>query len=144
MAVTIGGIMTMGIVAIDQDTSILQAAREMRDRRMGSLVVERNGEYLGILTENDFVRKVAAEELDLRTTKVSQVMNFPIVSLDAYKSIDDAVSIMVAKKIRHLGVTEGGKLLAVISARDILMYSRLFAGSHETGFAWDAIEVLLQ
>ena len=118
---TLADIMTKQIVAVCHTTAVKDAAAKMRDKRVGSLLIEKDNEYVGIVTETDVIRKAAAEGLDLSKTKVSKIMSHPILSMESIRSIRDANDMMADRKIRHLAVTEAGKVVGVLSVRDLVV-----------------------
>ena len=109
-------------ITVERDTDVQTAARLMRDRRISSLFVTNGKEIVGILTDTDMVRRVVAAGVDTLTTKAEQIMSAPIVMIDGDKTVLDASDLMAQKHIRHLGVTQDGKLVGMISVRDILVF----------------------
>ncbi len=109
-------------MTVERDTDVQTAARIMRDRRINSLLVTNSKEIVGILTDTDMVRRVVAAGVDTLTTKAEQIMSAPIVMIDGDKTVLDASDLMAQKHIRHLGVTQDGKLVGMISVRDILVF----------------------
>lgn len=118
--VKVGQLMTSELVTVEAATSIAQAARLMNARRIGSLLVRRNGELVGIVTEPDIIRKGIAQGLDLRTTSVDEIMSSPILSIDERRPITKAADLMQEHRTRHLGVRKGDRLVGVLSVRDFL------------------------
>ena len=109
-------------MTVERDTDVQTAARIMRDRRINSLFVTNSKEIVGILTDTDMVRRVVAAGVDTLTTKAEQIMSAPIVMIDGDKTVLDASDLMAHTHIRHLGVTQDGKLVGMISVRDILVF----------------------
>ena len=109
-------------VTIERDTDAQTAARIMRDRGIGSLFVTNGKEIVGILTDTDMVRRVVAAGVDTRKTTAEQIMSAPIVTIEEDKTVLDANDLMAKTHIRHLGVTQGGKLVGMISVRDIVVF----------------------
>ena len=118
---TIGQLMTREISVISVDASLREAAQQMQVQRIGSLLVEKNGEYAGIITETDVVRAVA-ECQDVSQLTVHGLMSSPIISLDKKLSPQYARDLMADRRIRHLAITEDGQIVGVISVRDLLAY----------------------
>jgi len=114
--------MNREVKSVAPDLTLLDAARRMRDDRVGSLLVRRGDEYVGILSESDLVRRGMAEERNLSTTTVESVMTKPIITLDVKQTADDANALMSEKAIRHLAVTENNRIVGVLSVRDLLIY----------------------
>lgn len=121
---------TMKINAIDADENISEAAKGMAADAIGSLLVTREGAYVGIITETDIVRKVIAKQLDPAGILVWQVMQFPLITIEADRTVMEANDLMEAKGIRHLAVTCGGEVVGVFSVRDLLrpLYMEEMAG----------------
>ena len=107
---------------ISPTTTIQEAARIMGIQKVGSLFVEKEGLLIGILTETDIVRKAAAKGLDLKKDTVDAIISKPIISIEATRSPQDAFDLMGEVGIRHLGITERGKIVGVLSVRDLLVY----------------------
>lgn len=98
----------------------MAAAKMMKDLKTGSLLVKKDGELVGILTDVDMTRKVVAEELDQFNTPVEEVMSSPFYTIDADESVARANEIMAMYNVRHLVVTENNAPVGVVSARDLL------------------------
>lgn len=108
------------LATIQSDASILAAARLMGEKRMGSLLTIEAGEIVGIVTERDLVRKGLASNRDPGSTHVSAVMSSPLLSIDVNRTIRDASKAMAEQGVRHLAVTENGKIVGVLSVRDLV------------------------
>jgi CBS domain-containing protein len=109
-------------VTVDRDTDSRTAAALMRDRNIGSLFVTRNKEIIGILTDTDMVRRVVAVGLDASKTPVEQIMSAPILTIEEGKTLLDANDMMANSHLRHLGVSRNGKLVGMISVRDLVVF----------------------
>ena len=109
-------------ITVERDTDLQTAARLMRDRRINSLFVTSGKEIVGILTDTDMVRRVVAVGVDTPTTTAEQIMSAPILTIEGEKTVLDASDLMANSRIRHLGVTQNGKLVGMISVRDILVF----------------------
>ena len=120
-------IMRKNIKSIAPEKSAMDAARQMRDERIGSLFVEKDGEYVGILTETDFVRKAAAEGKNVSGLTVEALMHQPVISIEATKTVRDAMDRMGDFGIRHLMVCEAGKVVGMVSVRDILLHFKTYS-----------------
>ena len=118
---TLGQLMTREISVISEEATLQEAAQRMQVQRIGSLLVEKNGEYAGIITETDVVRAVA-EFKDVSQLKVHGLMSSPIISLDKKLSPQYARDLMADRRIRHLAITEDGQIVGVVSVRDLLAY----------------------
>jgi signal-transduction protein with cAMP-binding, CBS, and nucleotidyltransferase domain len=120
-------IMQKKLKAIAADESAMAAARRMRDEKIGSLLVEKNGDYVGILTETDIVRKAAAEGKNMSTLSVEALMHEPIVSIESTKTVREAMDRMGDFGVRHLAVCKAGKVVGMVSVRDILLHFKTYA-----------------
>jgi len=118
---TVGQLMTREVSSIGEESSIQEAAKFMQANRIGSLLVEKNAQYIGIITETDVVRAVA-EGPDVTEITVQGVMSSPILSVDRNLSPQYARDLMADRRIRHLAVTEEEKIVGIISVRDLLAY----------------------
>ena len=108
-------------ITVERNTDVQTAARLMRDRRISSLFVTNGKEIVGILTDTDMVRRVVAAGVDTLTTTAEEIMSAPILTIEEDKTVLDVSDLMANTHIRHLGVTQGGKLVGMISVRDILV-----------------------
>jgi CBS domain-containing protein len=109
-------------VTVERDTDAQTAARIMRDRGIGSLFVTNGKEIVGILTDTDMVRRVVAAGVDTHKTTVEQIMSAPILTIEEGKTLLDANDLMAQTHLRHLGVTRDGKLVGMISVRDLVVF----------------------
>jgi CBS domain-containing protein len=111
-----------GVLRIDAGAPVLEAAKLMVERNVGSLVVTEGGETVGIVTERDYLRRVAAEELDGRETPVREIMSEPLVVVTPQTSIDECMALMTNRRIRHLPVVEDGAVAGVVSIGDVVKF----------------------
>lgn len=118
---TVGQLMSSDLSAITEDATVKQAAGQMQDQRIGSLLVKKGNDFSGIITDTDVVRAVAERD-DVAATSVVQVMSSPILTVEKKLSPHYARELMADKRIRHLAVTEDGKIVGILSARDLLAY----------------------
>jgi CBS domain-containing protein len=114
--------MTRRIMTISPTATAVEAARTMREAKVGALLVAEATRYIGIISESDLVRKVLAAERDPTHVLVSEVMMAPIISIEIDRSAHDASDLMAERAIRHLAVTEDGQIVGMLSVRDLLRY----------------------
>lgn len=114
-------IMKRGPLRIRSQESVKMAATMMARHRVGSLLVEDDsGEVQGIVTETDIVRLLVACGLTATTTSVGLIMSVPVITIDHKQSLQEAAELMGRYRIRHLAVTERGRVIGVLSVRDLL------------------------
>ncbi|MEC4688365.1 MAG: CBS domain-containing protein, partial [Nitrospirota bacterium] len=112
---TLVQVMRRELKTIAHHVPIREVAKRMRDERVGALFVEQNGELVGIVTETDVVRRAVAEDVDFGSLKAQSIMTVPIVTIESIRTVQDAHDMMGDLGVRHLGVTEQGKLVGVVS-----------------------------
>lgn len=105
---------------IASERAVLEAAKTMAEKRIGSLLVIKAGEMVGIVTETDVVRRVIAARLPASSTSVGAVMNYPLIQIDINRTVRDASRLMTEQRIRHLAVTEENKVVGLLSVRDLV------------------------
>lgn len=111
-------IMTNAAVTDQPDDTLGQAAAKMWRQQTGSLLVMDGEDLVGILTERD-VLKAVATGANLTDTRISEVMTKDLVTVGPQTSLREAAKVMADRWIRHLPVIDGGKLVGVVSQRDL-------------------------
>ncbi|HDM66792.1 MAG TPA: CBS domain-containing protein, partial [Thermoplasmatales archaeon] len=92
--------MKMKPVTITPDTSVQEAAKLMRKHRIGSCIVVED-KPIGIVTESDIVQKVVSLDKQASSVKVKEIMSSPLIIIDPYKSIEEAMRVMARCNIRR-------------------------------------------
>ena len=108
--------------SISPETTLVEAAAMMRDTRVGAILVAEHGIFIGIISETDLVRKALAGQLNAAQAKVRAIMSSPVITLEQDRSAHDASDLMAEKGIRHLAVTEDGRIVGIVTVRDLLRY----------------------
>ena len=111
-------IMTQAAVIDQPDDTIAAAARKMWEQQTGSLLVMDGEDLVGIITERD-VLKAAATGASMDDTRISQVMSKYLVTVGPGTSLREAAKVMADRWIRHLPVLDGGRLVGILSQRDL-------------------------
>ncbi len=106
---------------IEQHEPIRRASQLMRDHKIGCLLVTKD-EVLGIVTETDLTRRVLAEGMNPEQTSIGHVMTKPILKIGSEDTLLDANDLMSKEGIRHLGVEKDGRLVGLVSVRDLLNF----------------------
>ena len=107
-------------VTANGEMSVAQAARLMKDRRVGAVLVMHQGRLAGIFTERDALFRVIAEGRDPAKTELHEVMTANPRTIEPDRPFGHALHMMHEGGFRHVPVVEGGAPLGVVSARDAL------------------------
>lgn len=116
----VGDVMTRGVIGIDIEETVQKAAEVMDRNEISSVIVLKDGDGVGIVTERDITSKVVAKSKDPRKVAVSEIMTSPLVTVKPDEDIDDAARLMRDKDIRRLVVTSNEKIIGVLSEFDIV------------------------
>jgi len=113
------------VVTATRETTIPEAARLMRDHHVGSLVIVESRadcmEPVGIITDRDLVIEVIAEDVDLETVTVGDVMSYALLKISEQESVFDTAQRMRARGVRRVPViSETGKLIGILALDDML------------------------
>ena len=106
--------------SIDPDASVYDAIEVMAEKNVGALVVIENDKLAGIISERDYARKVILEGKASKETAVRDIMVTKVICVRPDQSIDDCMSIMTEKRIRHLPVMHEGQLGGMITLGDVV------------------------
>lgn len=113
------------VVTVTPDTTVLDTAKRMNEKRIGSVVVvggsAREGGLtaVGMFTERDILTRVVSEERDPRSTRVGQVMTTPVICCGPATTLDELRGVMRSKRIRHVPVVEDSVLRGMVSIGDL-------------------------
>jgi len=116
----VADIMSSPVATIDSEANVRDAALLMADRKIGSIVIERQGEPIGIVTERDMLERVVSLCRDPCETKMREIMSSPLVTISKDIGILDAMRKMRENGISRLVVMENNTLLGIVSERDII------------------------
>ncbi len=112
--------MTTKPISVDQETTLLDCAATMDEKHVGAIVVKDNKKSIGIITEQDIIRKVVAKGINPLTEKVKDYMEKDLLTVGPNKDIYEALIIMRDNNIRHLPVVENGAMVGLLTIKDIL------------------------
>src|SRR5512137_2287784 len=107
------------IFSVTPDATILEALKVMAERNVGAALVMSGDKIDGILSERDIVRKVDLLGKTSATTRVREIMTEKVLYIAPNQPLEECMAIMTEKRIRHLPVMEGERLLGVISIGDV-------------------------
>jgi CBS domain-containing protein len=116
--VRVSEIMTKAAVTDQPDDTLAAAAHKMWEQQTGSLLVLDAEDLVGIVTERDILR-AAATGMSMEETRISEVMTKDLITVGPGMSIREVAKIMADRWIRHLPVLDEGKLIGVVSQRDL-------------------------
>jgi CBS domain-containing protein len=119
MAQTVQELMTSNPVTLEETASVLDAARAMRDKDIGVVVIVGNGEVRGILTDRDIVVRVVAEGRDPQSTRVGEFASRDLVTVSPDEPADEALRLMRERSIRRVVVTQSGRAVGILSLGDV-------------------------
>lgn len=108
------------IWSIAPDATVYEALETMAEKNIGALLVMKEDQVKGILSERDCIRKVDLQGRTSRITKVNEVMTSDVISVQVSEQLEECMATMIEKNIRHLPVYDDGQLLGLISVRDVL------------------------
>ncbi len=108
------------VYSAPEDTTVLAAARLMHEQRVGALVVTRGQKVIGIFTERDVLNRVVAAQRDPATTLVKDVMSSPVACCTPETSRVECLAVMRQRRLRHLPVVQGDRLMGIVSTGDLL------------------------
>ena len=111
------------VLQIDADATVFEAMRRMVEANVGSLLVSEGGRHVGIVTERDYLRRIALERRDDETTAVREVMSSPLVVVTPDTSIDECMAVMTDRRIRHVPVVDEGIVVGIVSIGDVVKFT---------------------
>jgi len=113
-------VMVKNPITINPEATVRDAARVMRDKGIGSVIIVDERKPVGILTERDIVRRITAVGLNPETLTVEKVCSKPVVAVNDILEVDDAVDIMRDNKIRRLVIVDNNDdVVGIITSDDI-------------------------
>ena len=107
-------------IAVDSNTTVDIAIHKMVDRNIGAILVMEEGKLAGLFTERDVLKCWAAKGESFCNIKIKDVMTKDVLIAEPDDDLSYAMTIMINKKIRHLPVIEKGKIVSVVSIRDMV------------------------
>nr|QNO53856.1 inosine-5'-monophosphate dehydrogenase [Methanosarcinales archaeon ANME-1 ERB6] len=116
----VGEMMTRPIITEDEDALVTKIAEDMDELGVGSVVITSEGKPAGIITERDIALKVLLKDRRASEVKAKEIMAFPLVTIEAETSVDEACKIAARKRIKRLPVVENKMLVGIVSIRDLL------------------------
>lgn len=113
-------IKSQSVVTLPSQATVLEAARRMAERLVGSVIVIDGEELVGIFTERDLLNRVVAKSLDPGSTLLSQVMSKNVRTIPMQETVENCFLKMEQTKCRHIPIVDGSKVVGVVTMRNIL------------------------
>ena len=109
------------VLEIDADASVLEAVGRMVEHNVGSLLVTESGDVTGIVTERDYLRRVALEGRT-EASPVREIMSSPLVVATVDTTIDECMALMTDRRVRHVPVVHEGRIVGLVSIGDLVKF----------------------
>jgi signal-transduction protein with cAMP-binding, CBS, and nucleotidyltransferase domain len=109
---------------------VSDAVAAMAERRIGAVLVWRDEDVVGILTERDLARRLVFGRLDAQKTRVEDIMTSPLAYVEPDTTVDDAMKIMSETHCRHLPVLSEGKVVGLVSLGDLIRWQTADLDAH--------------
>ena len=106
--------------SLNPDDSVFDALQHMANHNVGAMMVMQQDRLVGVLSERDYTRKIALAGKSSRETKVKDIMTANVLTVSPQTRTRDCMARMSQNKIRHLPIVDAGKVLGMISIRDIM------------------------
>jgi len=106
--------------SIEPEQPVAEALRLMAEKDVGALLVVSSERLVGIVTERDVVRKLALQGHDAAATPVRAIMTERVLYVRPEQTIEECMALMTEKHLRHLPVVDAGRILGIISIRDVV------------------------
>jgi CBS domain-containing protein len=106
--------------SLNPHDSVYQALEMLADCNVGALMVMEGGKLVGVFSERDYTRKIALSGLSSKDTQVKDIMTSQVLTVGPKANTHECMALMSHKKIRHLPVVDGTKVLGMISIRDLM------------------------
>ena len=108
------------VFSIAPDARVIDALKLMAEKEIGALVVIDRGRLAGILSERDYARKVILKGKSPHDIPVREIMTEKVLTVQPGQSVEECMALMTAKRVRHLPVVEGERLIGLLSIGDLV------------------------
>ncbi len=108
------------VFSIAPDAAVLEAIRMMADRHVGALLVMQGNTLSGIVSERDYARKVILMGRSSADTPVHDIMTAQVITVEPETTVEKCMQIMTERRVRHLPVTDGGRVVGMVSIGDLV------------------------
>jgi CBS domain-containing protein len=110
------------VLKIDAAATVFDALTKIVEKNVGSILVTEDDKVVGIMTERDYLRKVAIHGRTSHDTRVSEIMSAPLVYVTPETTIEESMAIMTDRRIRHLPVVENDEVIGIVSIGDVVKF----------------------
>jgi CBS domain-containing protein len=110
------------VLKIDASATVFDAIKKIVEQNVGSILVTRDGDVVGIMTERDYLRKIAIFGRTSHDTLVGEIMSSPLMYVTPETTIEEAMAIMTDRRIRHLPVVENDEVVGIVSIGDVVKF----------------------
>lgn len=107
-------------VVISKDSFLPNCARKMLSNNIGAIIIKNKGQLEGIITEKDIVESAVAKEINIKKTRVRDIMTTGMITISPEADLSKAVDLMIRENVRRLPVTRNKRLLGLLTVKDIL------------------------
>ena len=108
------------VYSVSPNARVFEALKLMAEREVGALVVLEDGRLAGIISERDYARKVILHGKSSHDIPVHEIMTVKVVTIQPEQTVDQCMTLMTSKRIRHLPVVEGDRLVGLVSIGDLV------------------------
>jgi len=108
------------VLTIDAESTVLKALQVMADNNIGALPVTENGKVVGVISERDYARKCVLRGRASVGTMVREIMSSPVITVTPKQSVQECLSLITARHLRHLPVVDNDQLVGLVSIGDLV------------------------
>ena len=116
----VGDVMSREVMVVSSSATIVAAARTMAEKDVSCLVVQDEGEVVGIVTETDFLNRGVGKNADLPGVRVAEIMSSPTQTIGPELSVFDASKVMDEQRVKRLPIVDRGRLGGIVTQTDLV------------------------